>query len=115
MERRLASGPTNPWLPLRPPQDDETGESRPTQVVRTGPTGPQRGVPAPDQVDQLPVVPVIRSAALWVVGAHGGAGARSIASLVADWASAGRTWPVSTDEQTHVVVAARTDARGLRA
>lgn len=107
------TGVANPWLPVTP-EETQQPPAASLPIAATGPTSPQRGVSAPDQVDQLPVTRARRSAALWVLGAHGGAGAWSIASLVDGWTSAEHTWPVSTETQpTRVVVTARTSARGL--
>lgn len=107
------TGVANPWLPVTP-EETQQPPAASMPIAATGPTGPQRGVSAPDQVDQLPVIRPRKSAALWVLGAHGGAGAWSLASLVDGWISAEHTWPVGTATQpTRVVVTARTNARGL--
>jgi len=77
--------------------------------------GPQRGVRAPDRVDQLPTYD--RPAAnLWWLGAHGGAGESTLAALVPAWPAADHGWPrPPADAATRVVLVARTNAHGLRA
>ena len=106
---------TNPWLPQEPEPAVAEAPAEAT-VAATGPVRPQKGVPAPDLVDQLPVRRVDRLAALWVVGAHGGAGESTISDLDDSWAAARHVWPVApAGEPARVVVVARTSARGLRA
>ena len=58
----------------------------------------------------------VRGSALWVVGAHGGAGTSTWAALL-DAGDAGMSWPVPAvpGEQVRVLVAARTHAAGLEA
>ena len=58
----------------------------------------------------------VRGSALWVVGAHGGAGTSTWAGLL-DAGDAGCSWPVPAvpGERVRVLVAARTHAAGLEA
>lgn len=106
---------TNPWLPQNPESPVAQAQTHAT-VATTGPLRPQKGVPAPDLVDQLPVCQVGRPASLWVVGAHGGAAESTISDLEDSWAAAGHAWPVARGgEPARVVIVARTSARGLRA
>jgi len=64
----------------------------------------------------LPVQAVDEAAALWVVGAHGGAGESSIAQLVDGWAAAGHAWPeLPGGAAASCVLVARTNVRGLLA
>jgi hypothetical protein len=109
---------TNPWVSLTP----AASHVHPTLSVNpltapTGPTAPQRGIPPPDQVDQLPTVEFRTPATLWWVGAHGGAGASSLASLMPGWRAAGQTWPrvLSARSKARTVLVARSNVRGLRA
>lgn len=82
----------------------------------TGPSHPQRGVRAPEHVDQLPTFSQAHDADLWWLGAHGGAGESSLAALVPEWPAASHGWPfVPGDAVSRVVVVARSSARGLRA
>ena len=68
------SDPFNPWL-SRPTTPPATEAAPIADVPKTfGPVAPQRGIPAPDRVDQLPIYNRNTTAALWWVGAHGGAG-----------------------------------------
>jgi hypothetical protein len=107
----------NPWLsrPTTPPPT--IAATTDVSVARpTGPVSPQRGVPVPDQVDQLRVIEQARPAELWWVGAHGGSGESTLAGLVPEWPEAGHGWPrTATAEPSRVVLIARSNARGLKA
>ena len=108
----------NPWLPRGAEEaPDVDTSSHPTPVAAVGPTAPQRGVPAPDQVDQLPVCRRSgRTSELWIVGAHGGAAESTVAGLVPAWSAADHAWhPGETDAPARSLVVARTHARGLMA
>ena len=110
------SDPLNPWLsrPTTPPP----AEAAPTVALSStfGPVAPQRGIPAPDQVDQLPIYDRNATAALWWVGAHGGAGESTLAALMPGSQAAGHAWPrTSGPVPARTVLVARSDARGLRA
>lgn len=107
----------NPWL-SRP----AAAESATPVVVAsqgppaTGPVAPQRGVPAPDRVDQLPTRNRQNAAALWWLGTHGGAGESALASLVPEWPAADHVWPRPPGNgPVRVVLVARSHMRGLRA
>ena len=110
------SEPLNPWLsrPTTPPPT----QAAPVASVPDafGPVAPQRGIPAPDRVDQLPIHDRGTTAALWWVGAHGGSGESTLAALMPGSQAAGHAWP-RTPSQTpaRTVLVARGDARGLRA
>ncbi len=107
----------NPWV-SRPKLAEPAIGAAPTATtvrVASGPVTPQRGVPAPDRVDQLPTIDRT-PAVLWCLGAHGGSGESTIAALVDGWRAAGHAWPrVPTAEPARVVVTARSNVRGLRA
>jgi hypothetical protein len=107
----------NPWLsrPTTPPPS--IAATTDVSVARpTGPTSPQRGVPVPDQVDQLRVIEQARPAELWWLGVHGGSGESSLAGLVPEWPEAGHGWPrTATPGPDRVVLVARSNARGLKA
>ena len=90
------------WVPPAAPQ--------PWAVV-TGPAGP---LPMLEAAPALPVVPAVRLAALWVVGAHGGAGESTVAGLTGDWLPAGHTWP-ARPLPARCVLTARTSVGGLLA
>ena len=110
------SDPLNPWL-SRPSTPAPT-EAAPVVAAPTtsGPTAPQRGVPAPDQVDQLPIRDQRGTAALWLVGTHGGAGETTLAALVPEWQATGHSWPrAEATAPARVLLVARSNASGLRA
>lgn len=80
------------------------------------PTTPQPGVPAPDIADRLPRLAVNRLAAVWWLGAHGGAGESTLSHLLSDSRAAGHAWPIAHDgSQANVVLVARSNADGLQA
>lgn len=112
------SDTNNPWL-SRPAAEPDTAAravaERPTPPV-TGPVAPQRGVPAPDRVDQLPTRDRHNDAELWWLGTHGGAGESTLAGLVPEWPAADHAWPRTPGrEPARVVLVARSNMRGLRA
>ncbi|MHA7620778.1 DUF6668 family protein [Cellulosimicrobium cellulans] len=89
----------------------------PADPALTGPRAPQRGIPAPDRADQLPIRPQPHGADLWWLGVHGGAGESALARLVLDWtAAADHAWPQPPGPApVRVVLTARSNMRGLRA
>lgn len=110
---------TNPWV-SRPPAPAAAIVARPSVLTPHGPTAPQRGVPAPDLVDQLPVLRRSHPADLWCVGAHGGSGESMLASLAPGWVAAGHAWPhlpeqAGQEGPARVVLTARSSAHGLLA
>jgi hypothetical protein len=62
-------------------------------------------------------LPVDRTAAVWWVGVHGGAGESTLERLFAGSCATAHQWPIAADmaRVPAVVLVARTDARGLRA
>lgn len=107
----------NPWLSQ--PTTPIPAAHPPVMAAppTSGPVAPQRGVPAPDQVDRLPVRDQSATPAVWWLGVHGGAGESTLAALSPERsAAAGHAWPRSTSgNQTPVVLVARSNAAGLRA
>lgn len=108
----------NPWL--SGPEGQMHGPAGgavalgPGMPKTTGPSRPQPHVPMPAVA--MPVRRVGDRAALWIVGAHGGAGESSVAELVEGWVPAGHSWPVIDDlSPCSCVVVARTNVRGLLA
>lgn len=92
------------------PQPEEPHEP----VLVTGPTAPQRGIAPP--LELLPVRSATPGPALWLVGAHGGAGESTIAALDERWAATGHTWPALPGGAPAVcVLVARTNVTGLLA
>lgn len=107
----------NPWLshPAEPEPDTPAVVGAAVHPV-TGPQSPQRGVPAPDRVDQLPVYTRGQSADLWWLGVHGGAGESSLAALFPGGTAADHGWPrTAGSAPARVVLVARSNMRGLRA
>lgn len=110
------SEPLNPWLsrPTTPPPSQAAPVASVPDAV--GPVAPQRGIPAPDRVDQLPIHDRGTTAALWWVGAHGGSGESTLAALMPGSQAAGHAWPrTPSPTPARTVLVARGDARGLRA
>lgn len=107
----------NDWL-SRPSQPekmslergDATQSARPQAVTR----GPQPGVPAPNAGENLPLVAIETSTQLFVIGAHGGAGESTLASLLNAEATQ-HAWPQRPSVPPNVLVVARTSVSGLRA
>lgn len=109
----------NPWVSrpaYTPPQPTASTPATGPGLAPTGPVTPQRGITAPDRVAQLHTIDQPRSADLWWMGAHGGSGESSLASLVQEWPGAHHAWPRHPgNAPARVVVTARSNARGLRA
>lgn len=110
---------SNPWV-SRPHVPTETLSAAPATVtgpVATGPTAPQRGVPAPDRVDQLRTLERRSAADLWWLGTHGGAAESTLAALVPPWQGCDHGWPQvpGAAAPARVVLTARSHVRGLRA
>lgn len=104
----------NPWLPTAELDQSAAPPLAAVTAETTGPERPQRGVPAPDVVDQLPIRAQAQSAHLWVMGAHGGAGESRVAAFADDWRPAGHAWPEQPfGLPAPVIVVARTHAAGL--
>ena len=109
----------NRWLLGQVPTSD-----RPASPIRagtadpllSGATAPQGGVRAPDD-GLLPTLSHDWPAALWLLGAHGGAGESTLAELVPGWRAAHHGWPQvrSAIAAPRVVLLARTGVPGLLA
>lgn len=109
---------SNPWVSRPHVQTEALTTATPAVVglAVTGPTAPQRGVPAPDRVDQLRVLARRAPAPLWWLGVHGGAGESTLAALVPEWSASDHGWPqVPGAAPARVVLTARSNVRGLRA
>jgi len=91
----------------------ETVDDMPEPVIAHDP--PIANVTAPDITDRLPSIQMSDTRPVAVVGAHGGAGATSLAAsdpeLLFD---CGAAWPSTHGKQACILVA-RTSARGLHA
>jgi len=104
----------HPWI-ARPPAAEIPASSIPSGArTPERPAAPQSGVPAPDSADRLPRRSIGWPAALWWVGAHGGAGESTLAQLFDGSRPAGHAWPVSESAPASVIVVARTSHAGLR-
>lgn len=118
-ERRDVTAPSwRDWLPeargASGADQSEVSEELPDVRTPTGPETPQPHVSAPS--DALPIRRVDSSAALWVVGAHGGAGESTVAELHESWRAAEHAWPETADGTSSAcVLVARTHVRGLLA
>jgi len=106
----------NPWItsPAVDSADVEASDAHvpPAAVI----SAPLRGMVEPDAADRLSRRTVSGSAALWVTGAHGGAGESRIAALLDGAHVTDHCWPVLQDGSTpRVLLVCRADMRGLTA
>jgi hypothetical protein len=87
--------------------------------ARLAVAGGQGGVVAPEPGDRLPRRALADEgpAAVWWLGAHGGAGESTLEDLFCGSRAAGHCWPLAASGQApaHVVLVARTHAYGLNA
>lgn len=97
----------NPWLPAPAPAP---AAPAPAPAVVWSP-GTVTGVHASGR--RLPVREV-EQAGLWVTGAHGGAGATTLARLLGA-GDCGASWPHLSGGMVQVLVAARTNSAGIEA
>lgn len=105
----------NPWITT---EETEEQTAAPDPVDTSAPHAaaavrPQGGVPEVDAADRLPRRSV-GGPGPWVLGVHGGSGETTLATWL-DLGATGHSWPVNPDQRPVVVLAARTDARGLAA
>ena len=105
----------NPWI-TRPAQDAAEAaldmHVPPAAVI----SAPLRGLVEPDAADRLGRRTMSGSAALWITGAHGGAGESRIAALLDGARVTDHCWPVLQDRSTpRVLLVCRADMRGLTA
>ncbi|MFT2753383.1 DUF6668 family protein [Clavibacter sp. Sh2088] len=112
----------NPWVIGAPAATEPAPAIEAPPLTRRerlrGPRAPQPAtVAAPATSDRLPVRAQAASAALWWVGAHGGAGETTLARLAAGSRAADHAWPAPAagSAASRVVVVARTDHSGLLA
>ena len=78
-------------------------------------SAPLKGMVEPDAADRLARRTMTGSAALWIIGAHGGAGESRIADLLGARAT-DHCWPVLQDgSEPRVLLVCRADMRGLTA
>lgn len=105
----------NPWLtsPTTETAEEETPNTYipPTAVI----SAPLKGMVEPDAADRLARRTISGSAALWIIGAHGGAGESRVANLLGARAT-DHCWPVLQDgSEPRVLLVCRADMRGLTA
>ena len=108
-----SSAPSDPH-PASTTSQPEPARDREPLPPPTGPAAPQAGVQSP--ASALPIRPQSASASLWFVGAHGGAGESTLASLDPRWAPAEHAWPELPGGGPAVcLLVARTHVSGLLA
>lgn len=108
------------WFDTSKPTDTKdnepsavTDEDMPDKVIAHDP--PIANVTAPDVTDRLPFVKVSGTRPIAVIGAHGGAGATTLAASDPELFFESRAaWPSTQYEQACILVA-RTSAQGLYA
>lgn len=105
----------NPWITspgTEMPEEEALDTYLPPVAVISEPL---KGMVEPDAADRLASRTMAASAALWVIGAHGGAGESRIADLL-DGRATGHCWPILQDEsKPRVLLVCRADMRGLTA
>ncbi|WP_455837106.1 DUF6668 family protein [Pseudarthrobacter siccitolerans] len=105
----------NPWI-TSPTAD--TAEQEVPDIYMPPPAvigAPLKGMVEPDAADRLASRTMSGSAALWIIGAHGGAGESRIADLLGARAT-DHCWPVLQDgSEPRVLLVCRADMRGLTA
>ncbi|MGE3194631.1 MAG: DUF6668 family protein [Microbacteriaceae bacterium] len=109
----------NPWLKAAAARSPAFITPPPTVEESSQPvvTGPQFGVPVPDQADRLPQRVTGHTATVWWVGVAGGAGESALATIAQGSRAADHAWPVpeSAGIVNRVVLVARTNFAGLTA
>jgi hypothetical protein len=107
----------NPWI-TSPTASDGADQQAPDAHVPPAAviSAPLRGMVEPDAADRLARRTMTSSAALWITGAHGGAGESRIADLLPGARVTDHCWPVLQDGSTpRVLLVCRADMRGLTA
>jgi hypothetical protein len=75
---------------------------------------PLKGMVEPDTADRLATRTMTGTAALWVVGSHGGAGESRAADLLDGARPTGHCWPIlQNGTKPRVLLVCRADVRGL--
>lgn len=106
-------------IPLRPPRPDDESHLSPPWEMDESLLFPPRKISATAK-GFLPVAhqqladPAERAPIAWAVGAHGGAGASTLASVIAPIADSGGQWP-AYDQHRYCVVVCRSTWTGLDA
>lgn len=105
----------NPWItsPATDTPEAETTDAYTPQAAVI--SAPLKGMVEPDAADRLAGRTMTGSAALWIIGAHGGAGESRIADLLGARAT-DHCWPALQDgTEPRVLLVSRADMRGLTA
>jgi hypothetical protein len=109
----------NAWIAaVTPKVAPVEAEAAPVSLPQlTGAALPQGGIPAPDAADRLPRWQVLGTAALWIIGSHGGAGESTISRLIEGSRPTHHSWPVTggTDTNPRVLLVCRSSMNGLEA
>ncbi|MGM7774421.1 DUF6668 family protein [Arthrobacter sp. KNU-44] len=104
----------NPWITrdaAGSADQEAPGTHLPPEAVITAPL---KGMVEPEAADRLGRRTMPGSAALWITGAHGGAGESRIAELLDGACVTDHCWPVLPDGSTpRVLLVCRADMRGL--
>jgi hypothetical protein len=105
----------NPWItgPTTDISEEETVDTYMPPAAVIG--APLKGMVEPDAADRLAHRTMSGSAALWIIGAHGGAGESRVADLLGARAT-GHCWPaLPGGSEARVLLVCRADMRGLTA
>ena len=100
----------NPWVKTRPDPPKSSPQPNPARDS----TGVAEAA-SPVVGSGLPVTTTSRTAALWFVGAHGGAGESTLARFRPDWAEAQHRWITNHSGVTRCLLIARSNVTGLLA
>ncbi|WP_416429808.1 DUF6668 family protein [Paenarthrobacter nicotinovorans] len=103
----------NPWVTTPDKNvEEQTPDVHvpPAAVIST----PLKGMVEPDTADRLATRIMTGTAALWVVGSHGGAGESRAADLLNGARPTGHCWPIlQNGTKPRVLLVCRADMRGL--
>jgi hypothetical protein len=110
----------NPWVTAQEPAalPALVPRGRPSRV--TGPALPQPASVEPPEEGGLQIAEIPPrfwlppQSGWWWAGCHGGAGVTTLMNVIDGGHDAGRAWPARMNEDTHVVLVARTHEHGLR-
>ncbi len=82
-------------------------------AARRGHPATLNAAPAAAASPQRPEAAAPRGTGAWLLGTHGGSGARCLAAVLPGTRLAGNTWPTPTDGREPVVLVCRGNHRGL--
>jgi hypothetical protein len=104
----------NPWITS--PTTDHAEDETPNAYMPPAPviSSPLKGMIEPDTADRLARRVITGTAALWITGAHGGAGESRIADLLDGARATDHCWPlIKNGSNPRVLLVCRADMRGL--